>query len=297
MGKCAKSRAVISSNNLFYSIMEKLKIIIPTDFSVQADFAYVMVKKMEHKIPMQIHFVHVMSVPDTITLRPDGSFDTCGEVDVHFLEQQKTIADRKLAQLITTYGDGIYTHLLAGKITDAILDFSLAQHADLIVMGTKGAWGIKEKLSGTEAQAIATRSTIPVLSLMCDRSDLDINNILLVHDFTAQSNLDITLLHQLLLAFNSTLHLLQFVSEEDSNNKDAINTKMNEWAAVHQIPRFHIHLINDVNLEQAVIHFNERMPIDMVAIGIHEQHGIFKKQRAEALINHLYKPIISLRVH
>jgi hypothetical protein len=72
---------------------------------------------------------------------------------------------------------------------------------------------------------------------------------------------------------------------------------MDEWAAVHQIPRFHIHLINDVNLEQAVIHFNERMPIDMVGIGIHEQHGIFKKQRAEALINHLYKPIISLRVH
>ena len=64
MGKCAKSRTVISSNNLFNSIMEKLKIIIPTDFSVQADFAYVMVKKMEHtlKLVQQIHFMEVIQL-------------------------------------------------------------------------------------------------------------------------------------------------------------------------------------------------------------------------------------------
>lgn len=277
--------------------MKKLKIIIPTDFSVQADFAYLMVKKLEHTIPMQIHFVHVMAVPDTISLKQDGSFDTCGEVDVHYLEQQKAIADRKLAELSTTYGEEIFTHLLAGKITDSILQFSIAQQADLIVMGTKGAWGIKEKLSGTEAQAIATRSHIPVLSLMCDRSQLNINNILLVHDFTSSFQLELSLLQQLLAAFNSTLHLLQFTSDVDAAKKNALLSTMNDWAIAHQIPKFHSHLISDVNLEQAVVHFNEQLPMDMVAIGIHEQHGIFKKQIAEKLINHLFKPIISLRLH
>lgn len=277
--------------------MEKLKIIIPTDFSVQADFAYLMVKQLEHKIPMQIHFVHVISVPDTITLKQDGSFDTCGEVDVQYLEQQKTIADRKLAELTTNYGEGIFTHLLAGKMTNAILDFSVVQHADLIVMGTKGAWGFKEKLSGSEAYAIATRSKIPVLSLMCDRSDLHINHILLVHDFTSSFQLELSLLQQLLAAFNSTLHLLQFTPDVDAAKKDALLTTMNDWAVAHQIPKFHSHVMSDVNLEQAVVHFNEQLPMDMVAIGIHEQHGIFKKQIAEKLINHLFKPIISLRLH
>lgn len=277
--------------------MEKLKIIIPTDFSVQADFAYLMVKQLEHKIPMQIHFVHVISVPDTITLKQDGSFDTCGEVDVQYLEQQKNIADRKLAELSINYGEGIFTHLLAGKMTNAILDFSVAQHADLIVMGTKGAWGFKEKLSGSEAYAIAIRSKIPVLSLMCDRSDLHINDILLVHDFTSSFQLELSLLQQLLAAFNSSLHLLQFTPDVDEAKKNALLKTMNDWAIAHQIPKFHSHVMSDVNLEQAVVHFNEQLPMDMVAIGIHEQHGIFKKQTAEKLINHLFKPIISLRLH
>jgi hypothetical protein len=30
--------------------MERLKILIPTDFSVQAEFAYLMVKRLEEKI-------------------------------------------------------------------------------------------------------------------------------------------------------------------------------------------------------------------------------------------------------
>ena len=38
--------------------MEKLKILIPTDFSVQAEYAYLMVKKLEEKAPIDIHFVH-----------------------------------------------------------------------------------------------------------------------------------------------------------------------------------------------------------------------------------------------
>ena len=44
--------------------MQSLKILIPTDFSVQAEFAYLMVKKLEEKIPIEVHFLHVLAVPD-----------------------------------------------------------------------------------------------------------------------------------------------------------------------------------------------------------------------------------------
>ena len=40
--------------------MESLKILIPTEFSVQAEFAYLMVKKLEEKIPVEIHFLHIL---------------------------------------------------------------------------------------------------------------------------------------------------------------------------------------------------------------------------------------------
>lgn len=86
-----------------------------------------------------------------------GNIQTCGEIDVKYVVTQKEIAERKLANLKTIYGNHIHTDLVLGKITDAILQYSAANHFDLIVMGTKGAWGIKEKLSGSETQLIARK--------------------------------------------------------------------------------------------------------------------------------------------
>mgnify|MGYP002140890809 FL=1 len=77
--------------------METLKILIPTDFSVQSEFAYLMVKKLEEKISTEIHFLHVLSVPDTVTMDSAGNISTCGEIDVAYVEKQKEIAERKLA--------------------------------------------------------------------------------------------------------------------------------------------------------------------------------------------------------
>ena len=62
--------------------MESLKILIPTDFSVQAEFAYLIVKKLQEKIPIDIHFLHVLAVPDTVTMDVNGNIQTCGDIDV-----------------------------------------------------------------------------------------------------------------------------------------------------------------------------------------------------------------------
>lgn len=62
--------------------METFKVLIPTDFSVQAEYAYLMVKKLEEKIVTEIHFIHVLEVPDTVSLDKNGKIQTCGEIDV-----------------------------------------------------------------------------------------------------------------------------------------------------------------------------------------------------------------------
>ena len=70
--------------------METLKIIIPTDFSVQAEFAYLMVQRLEEKIAIDIHFLHVLNVPNTVTLDAKGNVQTCGEIDINPFHQSAT---------------------------------------------------------------------------------------------------------------------------------------------------------------------------------------------------------------
>ncbi len=277
--------------------MEKLKILIPTDFSVQAEFAYLMVKKLEEKTPVDIHFLHVLNVPDTVTMNAKGEIETCGEIDVKYVVTQKEIAERKLANLKTLYGNEITSHFVLGKVTDAILTFAEINHFDLIVMGTKGSSGIKEKLSGSETQIIARKSKIPLLSLMCDRSDLNIQNILLVHNFSNPAKENLQLMQKLIRAFNTKFHLLQITSGNVEAERALVEANMKKFAELNDLVSYQCHLINDKDVEKGVIHFNQMKNMDIICIGTHGKAGLFHHSATEKLINHLFKPIISFHLN
>jgi len=276
--------------------MEKIKILIPTDFSVQAEYAYLLVKNLQSKMPMDIHFLHVLSVPDTVTMDATGKIETCGEIDVSYVEKQQQIALRNLANYSTAYGSETNTHLLLGKVTDTILKFSEEQKIDLIVMGTKGAWGLKEKLSGSEAQMVARRSPTPVLSLMCDRSDLQIRNILMVHDFNKPSDENLNLLKKLVRAFSARVHLLQITSGDTQVEQSSATDNMKSFAAINGIENFDCHLLKDSDVEAGVVHFNQINEMDIVFIGTYGKGGLLHQSATEKLINHLFKPIISFHL-
>jgi nucleotide-binding universal stress UspA family protein len=274
--------------------MEKLKILIPTDFSVQAEFAYLMVNNLGSKLPVETHFVHVLNVPDTVTMDGKGNIQTCGEIDVRYVEQQRDIALRKLENLKTLYGQDIETHLALGKTIDTVIGVAAAHGFDLIVMGTKGASGIRDIISGTDTQMIVRRSQVPVLSLMCDRSDLQIQNLLLVHDFSENGNQDMKLMHRILAAFGAKVHLLQVAASKDS--EDSIRRNMDLFAKANGLETYEAHVLHDRDVESGVIHFNQMHNIDIVCIGTHGKGGWFHSSATEKLVKHLFKPIISFHL-
>lgn len=276
--------------------MDFLKILIPTDFSVQAEYAFLLVKKLEEKLPLEIHFLNILQVPDTVSMDANGKIETCGEIDVNYVLKQKELAERKLDELRNLYGDRIQTHLVLGKITDSILNFSEEHPFDLIVMGTKGASGIYETLSGSETQIIARRSKTPVLSLMCDRSDLEINNILFVHDFSSPEEEDLGLLHKFINAFNPRIHLLQIAAGTGNRDSRVFEANMKKFAELNHLSNYQCHLINDKDVENGVIHFNQMQNMDLICMGTHGKGSFFHRSETEKLINHLYKPIISFHL-
>jgi nucleotide-binding universal stress UspA family protein len=277
--------------------MNELNVVIPTDFSVQADYAYIMVKKLEEKIPLKVHFLHIMQVPDSVSIDASGKITTCGDIDVKYVETQRDIAFNKLNYLKALYGNHVEVHLRLGKVTDGILQFAQETKADIIAMGTKGAFGWKEKISGSETQVVARKSPIPVLSLMCDRSDLQIKNILLVHDFSKPEKLDLNVMQKLMNAFGCTLHLLQITSGNPDAEKAAFEQKTSAFAKLNGIEKFESHLLKDTDVENGVIHFNQMHDMDIVCIGTHGKGGLLHVSATEKLVNHLFKPMITFHLN
>lgn len=279
--------------------MEKIKVLIPTDFSEQAEFAFLLVKKLANKLGAEIHFLHIMDVPDTVSLDEDGNIQTCGDIDAHTLNQRKAIIDRQLLNLRNLYGLEIQTHLRLGRLTEGILAFANEFHFDLIAMGTKGSSGWKEFFSGTETQQIARKTEIPLLSLKCDRSDLDFKHILLVHDFKDQQVSDFKLLKAIQKGFGTTIHLLHIAGDLSSRDQQDWNDSMDFYAKAHGLKNYEKHILVDRDVEAGVIHFNQQHEMDLICIGTHGRSGwshIFRSSATENLLNHMFKPILSFRL-
>jgi nucleotide-binding universal stress UspA family protein len=130
---------------------------------------------------------------------------------------------------------------------------------------------------------------------MCNRSDLAIKRILLVHQFEDKHHQDLYLLKRFLLNFNAELHLLQI--SRTGMDKEKIEKNMHDFAKEHGLENIQTHVIKDTDVENGVIHFNQMIDMDLVCIGTHGKGGFFHSSATEKLINHLYKPIISFHLN
>lgn len=272
---------------------KKIKVLIPTDFSVQSEFAYQMVKNLSQRSQMEVTFLHVLNVPDTVTLDENNEITTCGEIDVDYVRTQYEMAVNKLDD-IKRKNEGVNTAIVLGGTTSNIISYAEEQDFDLIALGNKGTSGLAERFIGSEAQLVARNSSVPVLTLMCDRSSLDLNNILLVHNFEENSEQDLNLLKVFIQTFDTKLHLLQIAQESDEHEQ--IKENMRTFAQNNNIKDFEMHILNDTNVEEGVAHFNQMNDMDIVCIGTHGKGGILHKSATETLINHLYKPVISFKI-
>ena len=71
---------------------------------------------------------------------------------------------------------------------------------------------------------------------------------------------------------------------------------MGEFALANHITNLEMHVLNDSDVENGVIHFNQMQEMDIVCIGTHGKGGLFHHSATEKLINHLFKPIISYHI-
>lgn len=270
-----------------------MRVLIPTDFSVLPEYAWHLIQRMMRGRDLQVTFLHVMQVPETVTLDSNKNFVTCGEIDTQFLIDQRTMIQRKLNSILTDHQGNFQVDWVVGKLTDAICDYAVVGQFDLIAMGTSGAFGVAQWLSGSNTQMVARKSTIPVLSMMCDRTDWELNNVLFVQDFSEPFLRDLHWLEHMVDSDNSTMHFLHV--ESSNHDLGIVQKNMQDYADKMGWNSSQFHIINDTHIEDGVIHFNQMNDMDLVVLSNSGRKNLFGHTDAEKLINHMFKPIITFQ--
>lgn len=271
--------------------MEKLKFLVPVDFSEQSVFARDIAARFGNMFDLEVCFLHVIPMSGGEITDATGNPACDADADFALVPQKKQAAEIKLPQLIADFPGQTSTHILSGPLTDIIIKEAETGDFDLIIMGTKGAHGLKEVFGGTETGIVAQKTIVPVLSVKCDRSQLHIGEILLIQDFEYEQG-SIPPVLQKLNATGQVKFTLFFAGEESQLARNA----MESFAAVNNLQHVHFFFSEKNGIENSVNEFCMRFPVDLVCLGTHGRSGIsrlFKTSPVTQLINHLYKPILS----
>jgi nucleotide-binding universal stress UspA family protein len=270
-----------------------MKILLPTDFSPQAEYALILAKRLAQNLSIHVDMVHVIGCRTEARLGADGQVEVEEDSVQGYLQAQYQAALKGFDMYAKDDFAGFETHVDFGPLSETIVRKAQELGSDLIIMGTKGAFGLKELVGGSETQHVVRQSKVPVLSLMCDRSDLEIKDILLVHNVTDKSSSLPPAIVHLAKAFEATLHILQ---HEGSKEPAASEAAFQDFIHREGLEKVATHIYKDKIDERAILNFNHMKNMDLIVVGTENHKGIgqiLRPNLAEKLVNHLYKPVIT----
>ncbi len=137
-------------------------ILVPTDFSDEAEAACNHAKELAKALGSSVDLIHVLQVPI-----PIASYGVVIDFDdIH--NQMRNSANERLESLASKIRDAglkVNTHICEGAPDRAIVDTARKLGADLIVMGTRGLSGLKHVIIGSVAERTLRTAECPVLTV------------------------------------------------------------------------------------------------------------------------------------
>src|SRR5690242_8846535 len=131
-----------------------MKILFPTDFSQVAENAFVFALKLAGQLKAQITVVHVYAVPEISPWVELSNISSNVNELVTFDEFDRFKSEIEILKRIAKENnlsdiDVNYSLRESLNVVPAIIDESKEVKADMIILGTTGATGLKEMLFGS----------------------------------------------------------------------------------------------------------------------------------------------------
>lgn len=270
------------------------KILVPCDFSKQAVNAFRFALDIARKSGGEVHLTHVIELPvmhDSV-LMPVMSFE---EVLFKELKEKADIQYEKLKKKYADPKDQVKTVTQFGAPARMIVSYIEDKSIDLVIMGTKGASGVKEYVIGSNAEKIVRNSPVPVIAIKDYPKGGTIKNIVFPNTLHTELQEDL-MMHVKAMQhfFKANIHIV-WVNTPSNFTRDITTLKrLQDFAKRFLFKNYTIHVFNDLYEEDGIINFAHNIKADMIAMGTHGRKGlahVLSGSVAEDVVNHVDMPI------
>jgi len=274
------------------------KILVPCDFSDAAVQAFKFAVEIATQSRGEILLLHVIELPvmhDTV-LMPTLSFEES------FIKDMAVNAEKNFSKMKEKWaksGPKVISFIEYGPTAHAIKNFIKDKKIDLVVMGTKGASGVKEFLVGSNTEKIVRMSPVPVFAVKKSAKASSIKNIAFPNTLEDSAEQDELILGVKALQnfFKAKLHVVYINTPANFKRDSVTHQQLNAFAKRFMLKDYTLNVYNATDQEMGITDFIHENGIDMIAMGTHGRRGLnhfMSGSVAEDMVNHINCPIWTL---
>ncbi len=279
------------------------RILVPTDFSPNADKALDTAVQIAKKAKATIVLVHAcdlleLTFKDNLALKKEFNRKIIMEAKGKLSLMKKSIESTETVK--------VQIKLYEGLISETILHATKENKADLIVMGTLGNAGAKEKIMGSKTASVIGKTTIPLLAVpLLSNWTPPAKLLLAINNFSEGTNVAINPVFELAEMFNTEIHIVKFTKADEANAADYLAVERSGYTYAKKIQALHknvaikfIHLDGD-KFEKTIEKFITKNNIDIVAMITHKRtflKSIFNRSMTKKMSYHTSIPLLALPI-
>ena len=272
------------------------KILVPTDFSDQAENALKVAAMLAKTYNAEIYLLHMMEIPMQHT-DPANAYSDIPETLFFMKLAQKRFADlmeQDYLQGITVH-ETVKADITFNEIKDSCKELDI----DFIVMGSHGATGLKEMFVGSNAEKVVRTSEVPVLVIKNEHNSFDVSDFVFASDFKNDNKDTYKQAVKFAEAFGSKIHLLLVITSTNFMTTYEAKSRINDFISGQKFDNYTITIHNDTTVEQGILNVSKDLNADLNEIGTQERQGIahfFNGSISEDLVNHAKRPVITFKI-
>lgn len=272
------------------------KILVPTDFSKEAENALKVAAQLARKHGAEIYLLHMLELPLHQVDALSGHSDL--PEAMFFMK----LAHKKFEETLEKdFLQDIVVHETVDfheSITE-IKNICVEKGIDMIIMGSHGASGFKEMFIGSNAEKVVRTSEVPVLVIKNEHQDFKISNFVFASDFRKDSRETYKQAAKLADYFGATLHLVLVNTANSFLTTAEAKERMLEFIKDVPFENYTVNIYNDRSVESGILNFSHSISADLIGISTHGRQGIahfLNGSISEDIVNHAKRPVITFKI-
>lgn len=272
------------------------KILFPTDFSNVSNNAFIYALKLADSINAEIITMHVYHLPQANYINVSEYLHEIYDVtELSNFENYKDEVPvlRKIAEENNLDHVKISHVLILGNLIEEIQKITKHENIDFIVMGTKGATGLKETFLGTIATKVMNDVKAVVLAIPERCKYEPVKNLLFITEYQSDDMQSFLKVKALAKVFQAHIDCLRVVPQhhEDYGND------MRNWEELIDNHNIKLHSVTGNDVEGIILNFIDSHKINMIAMHVHHRNffeKLFEISLSKKLAFHINIPILAI---